>query len=157
MPADKRLRAAEAFWRDRESPDIQVQQMEVVATLARRMNFRAKSVQALPLARKARHLAELPDVSEAVAMRALVAYHFAEQRALMAAFLDALGIPHEQGLITAEDVESPDSVRLAAAIETLRQTGNFSAEDITFYLRTLASLDADTWTNVDAVLQSSAS
>ena len=153
MPADKRQRAAEAFWRDRESPEIQVQQMEVAATLARRLNFRVKSIQALPAERKGKHLAQLPDVTDAVAMRALVAYHFAEQRALMGAFLDGLGLTHDNGLITAEEVTAPTVDALRAAFTSVRQAATFPEDDLRFYLRTLASLDTETWSNVDAVLQ----
>jgi hypothetical protein len=153
LSPDRRKRAAEAFWRDSESPDIQVQQMEVIGTLARRLNFRTKSIQSLPLERKARHLAQLNDVSDAVAMRALVAYHFADQRPLMSAFLDALGLAHDNGLITAEEVPPPTQAQVQAAVDALRQAGIFPSEDVDFYLRTLASLDSETWTNVDAVLQ----
>ncbi len=104
MPLEKRVLAAEAFWLDRDSPEVDVQQMEAVATLARRLNFRARSIQALPVARRARHLAQLGDVGDTVATRALIAYHFSHQRPLMGAFLDALGIAHDNGLITEEDV-----------------------------------------------------
>jgi hypothetical protein len=153
MPPATRQRAAEAFWRDTESPDIQVQQMEVVATLARRLNFRAKSILSLPVERKARHLAQLSDVTDAVAMRALVAYHFAEQRPLMGAFLDGLGLAHDNGLITAEDVKAPEKAQIAAALDAVRAAGTFATEEVDFYLRTLASLDTETWANVDAVLE----
>ena len=153
MPPERRKRAAEAFWRDSESPDIQVQQMEVVGVLARRLNFRTKSILALPVERKARHLAQLTDISDAVVMRALVAYHFADQRPLMGAFLDALGLAHDNGLITAEDVPPPTQAQVQSALDALRQAGHFPSEDVEFYLRTLASLDSETWTNVDAVLQ----
>ena len=153
MPADKRQRAAEAFWRDRDSPEIQVQHMEVAATLARRLNFRVKSIQSLPVERKGKHLAQLPDVTDAVAMRALVAYHFAEQRPLMGAFLDGLGLTHDNGLITAEEVKAPAVDALRTALDAVRQLGTFSEDDVRFYLKTLASLDAETWSNVDAVLR----
>jgi hypothetical protein len=153
LPLARRQRAAEAFWRDSESPEIEVQQMEVVGTLARRLNFRTKSIQSLPVERKSRHMAQLADITDAVAMRALVAYHFADQRPLMGAFLDGLGLAHDNGLITAEEVKPPTREQLAAALETLRKSGAFPHEDIDFYLRTLASLDGETWSNVDAVLQ----
>jgi hypothetical protein len=153
MSPEQRKRAAEAFWRDSESPDIQVQQMEVVGTLARRLNFRTKSILSLPVERKARHLAQLNDVSDAVAMRALVAYHFADQRPLMSAFLDALGLAHENGLITAEEVPPPTLAQIQSALDAVRGTGSFPSEDVAFYLRTLVSLDSETWANVDAVLQ----
>lgn len=152
MPLEKRVQAAEAFWRDTDSPDIQVQQMEAIVTLARRLNFRTRSVQALPVERKARQLAQLGDVAEAIATRALIAYHFTNQRPLMGSFLDALGIAHENGLITAEEVPAPNRDQLASAVAAVR--ASFDEHDVRFYLRTLAALDGETWAQVDAALES---
>jgi hypothetical protein len=150
MPLEKRVLAAEAFWRDEDSPDIQVQQMEAVVALARRLNFRTRSIQALPVDRRARHLAQMGDVSESVATRALIAYHFMNQRPLMASFLDALGIAHEDGLITEENVQAPAREKLAAAVTSLK--ASFDPGDVNLYLRTLAALDGETWANMDGVL-----
>ena len=149
MPADKRLLAAEAFWRE-EQADAQMQHMDAVVTIARRLNFRPKSVHALPVERKAKHLSQLSDVSEAVATRALISYHFTVKRDLMAAFLDALEIKHDNGLISEESVPAPSRERIAAAITTLK--GTFPPEDVDLYLRTLAALDEDTWAEVDAAM-----
>ena len=151
MPVEKRQRAAEAFWRDTDSPDIKVQQMEATVALARRLNFRAKSIQALSVERRARHLAQVADVTDAIAMRALIAYHFADQRPLMSAFLDGLGLAHDNGLITAEEVAPPERDQLAAAVTAVR--GSFDRSDVDLYLRTLAALDAVTWSNVDGLLE----
>jgi hypothetical protein len=151
MPLDKRTRAAEAFWRDTESPDIQAQHVEALVAIAKRLNFRLKSVQALPIERRARHLAQMSDVSDLVASRALVAYHFAAERPLMSAFLDALAIEHDNGLITAEQVTPPESDRLQTAVETVR--ASFPADDLDLYVRTLLALDGDTWGNLTGVLQ----
>src|SRR6187549_588549 len=95
MPTEKRVQAADAFWRDTESQDIQAQHAEALAVLARRLNFRMRTLQTLPVERRAKHMAQLTDLSEAVATRALIAYHFATKRPLMGAFLDALGIAHD--------------------------------------------------------------
>jgi hypothetical protein len=149
MPADTRLQAAEAFWRDDSSPDVQVQHMEATLLLAKRLNFRPKSVLALPIDRRARHLAQVTDVSDAVATRALIAYHFAVQRPLMSAFLDALGIRHDNGLITEEQVAPPLRDRLAGAIVALRAT--FGPEAVDLYVKTLAVLDGDTWRNLEGL------
>jgi hypothetical protein len=154
MPPEKRVQAADAFWRDSDSPDIRAQHLEAAAALARRLKFRPKSIQTLPIERRAKHLAQLPDVSESVATRALIAYHFQAQRPLMGAFLDALGIAHEEGLITAEDVSAPGADAIGAAADTLRAA--FPPEDVALYLRTLATLDGDTWVNVEAALSASA-
>jgi hypothetical protein len=76
--------------------------MEAIVAIARRLNFRQKSVLGMSAERRARALAQIADVSDALATRALVAYHFQYQRPLMAAFLDAIGVAHDNGLITAE-------------------------------------------------------
>jgi len=150
LPAEKRLALAEAFWRDEQSQDIQAQRIEAVVAIARRLNFRPKSVQALPIERRARYLAQIADVSDAIASRALIAYHFAAQRPLMSAFLDAVGIAHENGLITAEHVDAPDRARIAAAIDKVRASQ--PAADLEIYLRTLAALDGETWKDVEGLL-----
>jgi hypothetical protein len=106
MPLENRLLAADAFWRD-DQAESGMQHMEAVVSIARRLNFRPKSVQALPIEKRAKHLAHMQDVSDAVATRALIAYHFAARKGLMAAFLDALGISHEDGLIKEESVPPP--------------------------------------------------
>lgn len=152
MPVDKRVLAAEAFWLDRESPEIDVQQMEAVATLARRLKFRTRSIQALSVERRARHLAQVNDLGDTVVTRALIAYHFSHQRPLMGAFLDALGIEHDEGLITAEDVAAPDEARLSKAVAAVKTS--FDPSDVDLYLRTLAVLDSGTWANIPAVLRS---
>jgi hypothetical protein len=154
MSLEKRVQAAEAFWRDTESPEIGVQHAEASVALARRLKFRAKSIQGLGVERRSRHLAQLPDISDTVITRALIAYHFAAQRPLMAAFLDALGIVHEDGLITAEDVPAPAAEAIAKAAAVVK--GSFPADEVDLYLRTLAALDGDTWSNVERALTTSA-
>ncbi|MEO8481707.1 MAG: hypothetical protein ABI634_05815 [Acidobacteriota bacterium] len=153
MPSDKRVEAAEAFWRDTESQDIQAQHAEALVALAKRLNFRMRTLQTLPVERRAKHLAQLGDVSDPVATRALIAYHFATKRPLMGAFLDALGITHEEGLISEEQVTPPTADRLAAAVATLK--GSFDETDVDLYLRTLATLDGETWTHLADVLKPS--
>ena len=152
MPVENRLVAADAFWRD-EQNDAAMQHMEAVVSIARRLNFRPKSVQALGIEKRAKHLAHLADVSDAVATRALIAYHFAAKRPLMGAFLDALGIAHEDGLIKEESVPPPAKDKLAAAITTVR--GAFPAGDVDLYVRTLAALDGETWAEAEAALAAS--
>jgi hypothetical protein len=149
LPPATRVDVAEAFWRDDQSQDIEVQHAEVVIALARRLNFRPKSLQALPVERRAKQLAQLEDVSDAVATRALIAFHFRSRRPLMAAFLDALGIAHDQGLITADEVAPPAKDKLVAAAQALK--GGFPDEDVALYLRTLSALDGETWGQLDGV------
>jgi hypothetical protein len=140
MPADRRLAAAELFWADEQSTE---QQIEAVGALAAHMKFRAKSVVALPIEKKAKYLATLPGISDTVAARALVNYHLAHQRPMMGAFLDSLGIAHEEGLISEDNVTKPDKAALAAAATELG--ARFPKEDVSLYFSTLVSQDPDTW------------
>jgi hypothetical protein len=146
LAPDVRLSAATAFWKPDESNDAALQQAEAIMAIAKRLNFRPKSAQALPEERRAKLLAQMSDVSDAVATRALIAYHFETQRPLMSAFLDALGVPHDHGLITAESVPPPAAAALADAAGRVRQA--FPGEDVRLYLRTLKALDGETWANL---------
>jgi hypothetical protein len=140
MPSERRLEAAELFWSDDESTE---QQVEAIAAIAGQMKFRAKSVMGLPIAKKAQYLARLPTISDSVAARALVQYHLQLQRPMMGAFLDALGIAHEDGLISEEKIGKPDPERLKEAVAKL--VSSHPAEDVGLYFATLVSQDPDTW------------
>jgi hypothetical protein len=140
MSPERRLEAAELFWADEESAE---QQIEAVSAIAGHMKFRTKSVIALPVEKKARYLVGLPAIADSVAARVLVHYHLERQRAMMAAFLDALGIAHDNGLITEETVPKPDRERLKSAVATL--AASYPSEDVGLYFATLVSQDPDTW------------
>ena len=140
LPLDRRIEAASLFWDDEQSED---QQVEAVASIASHMKFRQRSVIGLAPERRAKYLAQLPNVSDAIAARALVNYHLERHRPMMAAFLDALGIPHENGLITDETVPKPDAEKLKAAAAEL--ASKFDANDVAVYLSTLVSQDPETW------------
>jgi hypothetical protein len=140
LSPERKVQAAEAFWHDENAG---VEQAEALATIAQRIKFRIKSVVSMPVEKKAKQLLALPAVSEMIAARLLVAYHLTHQRPMMAAFLDALGIAHEDGLITDEEMGPPDAEKLKAAATTLK--ASYPAEDVTLYLSTLTWQDPDTW------------
>src|SRR5262245_33793745 len=125
LSADRRIQAADAFWRDEHAG---AEQAEAIAVIAQRIRFRPKSVVALPVEKKAKYLAAQPGVSELVAARLLVAYHLHHQRPMMGSFLDALGIEHENGLIANEEVQPPAADTLRAAAGTL--AASYPAEDV---------------------------
>ena len=151
MSPEKRLIAANAFWADEHGHE---QQVEVIVTIARKLNFRPKSVPALPIERRAKLLAGMDNVSDAVASRALIAYHLAAERPMMGAFLDALGIEHENGLINAENVPAPDKAKLAEAVRVLKTA--YPADAVRLYLHTLVLLDGDTWSELGGLLAAEA-
>ncbi len=149
MTPEQRLAAADAFWREADGEGgMHAQHAEAIVMLARRMNFRPRSVQTLPVERRSKLLAGARDLSDAMAARALIAFHLAHRRPMMAAFLDALGIAHDDGVITAEDEPPPDRERLAKGVAALRE--QFPIDDVNLYLETLSAVDGDTWAGLAA-------
>jgi hypothetical protein len=140
MPVERRIDAADLFWNDEHSSD---QQLEAVASIASHMRFRPKSVLGLAPEKRAKYLATLPTMSDAIAARALVNYHLERQRPMMGAFLDLLGIAHENGLINDENVAKPDAAKVKAAATELAT--KFPADDVSLYFATLVSQDPETW------------
>lgn len=139
MTAPQRLDAARAFWLDEQASDDQVQ---AVLLISQQKKFRPKFVLGLDVERKAKHLATMASLPDAMAARTLIVYHLAEQRPMMGAFLDALGIAHEEGLIQDDDVK-PDPEKIAPAVAAI--TASYPAEDVALYLSTLLCQDPGTW------------
>jgi hypothetical protein len=147
MTLEQRQRAARAFWEDEDAVNEQVQ---AAMLIAQQKKFRPKTVISLDTDRKARHLASLGSLPDAIAARVLIVYHLAEQRPMMGAFLDALGIEHENGLIK-EDGVAPDAAKMAPAAAQLAET--FPADDVRLYLNTLLCQDPETWEGLREVPQ----
>lgn len=139
MTSDQRLRAARAFWTDEQSGDDQIR---AVLFIAQQKKFRPKFVVGLDDERKAKHFASVLSLPDGLAARALVVYHLAEEREMMGAFLDALGIAHEKGLIQDEAVK-PDPEKIGPAVAQLRE--RFPADSVALYLGTLRCQDPEAW------------
>jgi len=140
LSADKKRQAADAFWHDEHAANEQAEAMNLIA---QRIKFRLKSVIAMPVDKKSQYLLSMPAVSEMLAARMLVAYHLQHQRTMMGAFLDALGIRHEEGIIAEEEVAPPTPDALKQAATSIGSS--YPAEDVSLYLSTLVWQDADTW------------
>ena len=147
LTLEQRTRAARAFWADPEATDDQLQ---AALLIAQQKKFRPKTVVGLDVDRKARHLATLGTVPDQIAARTLVVYHLAEQRPMMAAFLDSLGIAHEDGLIQ-EDSVKPDAEKIGPAASQLAK--DFPADDVKIYLNTLLCQDPETWGALDETVK----
>lgn len=140
LPIEARTAAAEAFWRDDQA---QLEQAEAVTLISRQIKFRPKSVISMPVDKKARHLAGLAGVSDLLAARLLIAYHLDQQRPMMGAFLDALGIAHDNGLITEDEPKAPAPEKLDEAVKTLAVA--YPKTDVARYFWTLLWQDPETW------------
>ncbi len=140
LSPERKLVAAAAFWQD---DGALAEQAEAVTLIAQRIKFRPKSVLSMSADRKARRLAALAGLSEAVAARLLVSYHLEQQRPLMSRFLDLLEIPHEDGLISEEEFAAPSADQLRVAAQTL--AAEYPPEDVALYFSTLRWQDPETW------------
>jgi hypothetical protein len=140
MPSELRTSAARAFWADEQAA---LEQAEAVALIAQQIKFRPKSVISLPVDKKARHLAGLAKVSDLLAARLLISYHLEHQRPMMGAFLDALGIAHEDGLIKDESPAAPDAPTLDKGVKEL--AAQYPKADVARYFWALLWQDPETW------------
>ena len=139
--ADQRLPAARAFWLDEQATDDQIQ---AVLLIAQQKKFRPKSVLALDDERKARHLASLASLPDALAARALIVYHLAEQRdddgrVSRRARHRARERPHP-----GRRRRSPTPAKIGAGGRRDRRR-SFRADDVSLYLDTLLCQDPETW------------
>jgi hypothetical protein len=139
MTSEQRRRAASALWATDEATN---EQLQAAGLIAKQMKFRPKTVSGLDDDRKARYLASVPDLPEELAARMLILYHLAEQRPMMGAFLDALGIAHDNGLIQ-EDAVTPDPAKIASAAAAIAR--EYPALDVALYLNTLLWQDPGSW------------
>ena len=150
MSDAEKLRAADAFWRDAEGAQ---QQIEAMALLAQRLKARPRYVQGLAIEKKANHLVHYVPMPDVLAARLLVSYHLAHQRPMMGAFLDAVGIAHENGLITSEvEGGAVAADKIAAGVKALE--ASYPAEDVHRYFATLLAQDPDTWAGLETHLKS---
>lgn len=148
MPSELRTAAATAFWVDEQAA---LERAEAVALIARHIKFRPKSVLSLPVEKKAKYLAGLAQVSDLLAARLLVSYHLEHQRPMMGAFLDELGVAHENGLIADESPSAPEEPILDRAVTVLSE--KFPPADVARYFWTLLWQDSETWQGLRRHLQ----
>ena len=143
LPAEDRGRAATAFW---AGPGEEAGTALVVIAQARRM--RPQVARRLDEEAKARILATVLEPGEPLAFALLVAFHLEHRREVLVAFLDAVGLPHEDGILTDEADSAPLTENAArAGIEAL--AARFEASHIECYLNTLWLQDPARWAPVE--------
>jgi hypothetical protein len=147
MTPEQRVRVARAFWLDKETAS---DQMQAILLIAKQKKFRPKSVAALDVERKARYLANLRTLPDTIVARALIVHHLAHERPMMSTFLDALAIPHENGLIQ-DDQGVPDPSKIGPAVQQI--SDQFPAESVSLYLKTLLCQDPRTWSALEELPQ----
>jgi len=112
--------------------------------VAKLLRFRPQAIRKIPLEKRAKlargwieqkHNAEL-------CYELFGTYLVRTKKDLVTGFLDATGVPHEEGMISDLEKAKPDPQKLDAAVRDL--DAKFGAEDVTLYL----SLCAEQWPGV---------
>src|SRR5947207_7815564 len=117
MGEARRKQAAEAFYSDANLKEFH---RAAELFIARNKNFRPAFVKKLPQEKRASYLAILAIPPDLVG-QLIVSYHFAYQRPLMSAFLNAVGIANDNGVISdTAEVTTPDKEKLAAAAQKVK-------------------------------------
>lgn len=145
---EERKAAAAALWAnaERETKDA------LTRDLATQMKFRPQAVRVMAPDKVAPRLAKIADTSpDLVRFQFLFHLHLAERRDLMAEYLDALELEHEDGVLQLDDdAEAPDEAKVTAEAEKLVEEHGHEA---VVYLATLAVADAEFWSGVTPVLE----
>jgi hypothetical protein len=140
LTREERLAAARHFWNDPASEAVGVADAAIVKIL----HVRPQAVRTLPPERKVGALASVGEPSELLAASLLVALHLGERRALLAAFLDATGLPHDNGLLAEDAAADPVPEGVARrGVEAVLAA--FPKDQVRTYLNTLWLQDHDRW------------
>ncbi len=139
-----RLQAAEAFWKS--NSEDRLQQAQAEAYLAKRLNLRPATARRLPSERKAAYLAGFENMPEQMCGQLWAAFYLTHRREMLSMFLDALSIPHKQGLMEDERVAPPTVEALTPAIRQLVE--RFGADEVRRYLSILFARDAAFWSGL---------
>jgi len=137
---EERLAAASAFFRETPAELAGI----ALGVLAKARHMRPQAARRLPPDAQARVLATVLEPGEPLAQGLLVSLHLGERRPLLAAFLDALGLPHEDGIMKEEADASPpvseDGARTAIAA-----LAAYPREQVLTYVNTLWLQDPERW------------
>jgi hypothetical protein len=121
-----------------------------VGAIVRSRKMRPQAVRAMTAAQQAQAVAHVLDPGEALAASLLVALHLGERRALLGAFLDAVKLPHEDGVLT-EAADQAPPVTPETARAGVKALGTFPADQVATYLNTLYLQDPERWDALRAV------
>jgi hypothetical protein len=113
--------------------------------VASALKFRPQTVGTWPRAKLVSEAARLPLDDVQLLSAYLVDLHLGHRRAMMGAFLDALGIPNENGRIDSETTEVPpqEAARVSAAADVV--AARYPADEVVTYFLTLLLQDPATW------------
>jgi len=146
FPPEERLAAATAFFAE-PPPELAG---TALGALVKARHLRPQAARALAPDAQARILATVLDPGEPLAQGLLVSLHLAHRRPLLGAFLDALSLPHENGVLK-EETEPAPPVGVEKARSAVAALASFPVDQVRTYLNTLWLQDPERWGALEAV------
>ena len=149
LSREDRLAAAQYFWHE---PHAEVMGA-ALASIAKARHLRPQVARSLSEEDKARATSVLLEPGETVAASLLVALHLGQRRPMLGTFLDAVGLPHENGLLkdAGDDVTITESAA-EAGVQRLRAA--HPEEHVRLYLNTLWLQDPERWRMLERLAES---
>ena len=139
-PAD-RLAAASALWAQPAQEVLGV----ALGVIVQARHLRPQAARALKPEEQARILASVLDPGEAVSSALLVALHLSARRPLLVAFLDAVGLPHDDGVLKEEADALPPLGEAKAREGVLALKATFPLDQVLTYVNVLWLQDPERW------------
>ena len=131
--------------------DDDTSRLEADTAIATTLRFRPVAVRKLPLDKRVGYLLRAVRADDSLASTLLLALHLGKRRAMLAAFLDQLGIEHEDGVIQAEDFDPPSAEAMSTAVEAVYEA--FPAAEADVYFATLIAMEPEAWEGLVQVLE----
>jgi hypothetical protein len=145
LSAEDRLAATSLFFSEPSPEVVGI----ALGSIVKARHMRPQAARALAPEAQARILATVLDPGEALAASLLVALHLGGRRPLLTAFLDALGLPHENGVLKEEsDAPPPNEPRIRKGVAALAA---FPRAQVETYLNTLWLQDPERWAVLEKV------
>jgi hypothetical protein len=150
LDQETRQLAARTIYSD--ALDDDTSRLEADTAIATTLRFRPVAVRKLPLDRRVGYLLRAVRVDDALASTMLLALHLGRRRPMLQAFLDRVGIEHEDGVIQVDEFEVSDTEVLSAAVEAIYEA--FPETDAEVYFATLIAMEPEAWEGLIEVLES---
>ena len=152
LTPEERALGIDAAFDDDENGWVKTTTRGAVASALR---FRPQTVATWPRTKLVSEAVRLPLDNAQLLSAFLVDLHLGHRRPMMASFLDALGIPNDEGRIDSETTEVPpqDEAKVEAAAAAL--VTKFPPDEVVTYFLTLLLQDANVWTGLVTFLEKS--
>jgi hypothetical protein len=146
LPPEERLLATAAFFAE-PPPELAG---AALGSLVKARNLLPQAARSLAPDAQARILATVLDPGEPLCQGLLVSLHLAHRRPLLCAFLDALSLPHEDGVLK-EEAQAETEVPAEKVRVALGSLASFPHGQVRTYLNTLWLQDPERWAALEAV------